>query len=171
MLLNINVGVCIYVYYYHCQCCYKIRRSCRKGEVWETLQFGRKSCKNRSNQNSISLLEVLLFMWFFKQQSDFKAAAVGKSLCRVCWTALTDFPAYPSLSWIDAFRLWVLSMLFRIQRQLQQWKSSLLTTHAAEVVSADFLSPKHSTLGCEQLFGFSWKTSSSSRTSFKKLDF
>lgn len=98
MLLNINVGVCIYVYYYHRQCCYKIRKSCRKGEVWETLQFGGMSCKNRTNQDSISLLEVLLFMQFFKQQPDFKAAAVGKSLCGAYSTALTDFPAYPSLS-------------------------------------------------------------------------
>lgn len=45
-------------------------------------------------------------------------------------------------------------MLSRIQGQLQQWKSSLLTAHAAEVVSAGFLSLKHSTLRCEQLFCF-----------------
>lgn len=76
--------VCIYIYYYHSQNCYKIRKSCRKGEVWETLQFRRKSCKNRTDQDGINLLEVILFMHFFKQQPDFKAAAAGKSLCRAC---------------------------------------------------------------------------------------
>lgn len=95
--------MCIYVYCYHCQRCYKVRKSCRKGEVWETLQFGRKSYKNRTNQNIISLLKVLLFMQFFKQQPDFKVAAVGKSLCGVSLLIFQPVPAF--LEFLDAFRL------------------------------------------------------------------